>query len=66
MNTGERLKKLDAELASLEGERERRAPSAADVEKAMAERAAKIEALEAKINEVEDRVFDEFSKKVRL
>ena len=47
-------------------ERRRHAPGLAKVEKAVQERAGRIEALQTRIHEVQDRIFGAFSKKVRI
>lgn len=51
-------------MEALEAEKAKRAPAGEDVKQSLKERAAKIEKLQARIHEIEDRMFDEFSEKV--
>jgi chromosome segregation ATPase len=47
-------------------ERRRQAPGLAKVEKAVEERRARIDSLQARINEVQDRIFGAFSRQVGI
>lgn len=60
----EKLMSTAAELEALRAESGRKLPGAGKLRKAVQERAKKIEALLARINEIEDRIFAAFSKKV--
>jgi len=59
-----RSSRVAAEAAALEEERDRRAPDAASLKTSLADAEQKAAAATARINEVEDRLFAPFSKKV--
>lgn len=60
----EKLRKVEADLEALEAEKAKRVPGGEGAKQSLRERAAKIETLRARIQEIEDRMFDEFSVKV--
>ena len=57
--------KAGGEAATLEAEVAQRRPELERLQAAMAKRQERLDAALAKINEVEDRIFSEFSRKVR-
>ena len=57
--------KAGGEVETLEAEVARRRPELERLQAAMAKRQERLDAALAKINEVEDRIFSEFSRKAR-
>lgn len=64
--TEQRLKNAASEAKALREESHRKLPGATKLRKAIDDRARKMEGLQKRINEIEDRIFAAFSKKVSL
>ncbi|EIE20863.1 RecF/RecN/SMC protein [Coccomyxa subellipsoidea C-169] len=62
--TEQRLKNAASEAKALREESHRKLPGATKLRKAIDDRARKMEGLQKRINEIEDRIFAAFSKKV--
>ena len=64
--TEQRAKNAASEAQALRKESHRKLPGAAKLREAIKKRAEKMEGLQTRINEIEDRIFAAFSKKVGL
>ncbi len=61
----QKAKNAASEVQALRKEKQRKQPGTEKLKKAIGERAKKMEGLQKRINEIEDRLFAAFSQKVR-